>query len=72
MGFLLCISVKLNDLNLLVFTELAITMKYGEGSYITLFLPSDVTAFWGCYITLFSPSNVTVFYRMKYGGGGVI
>ena len=29
-----------------VFTELANTMKYGvEGSYITLFSPSDVTAF---------------------------
>ena len=40
-----------------VFTELANTMKYGgEGSYITLFLPSDVTAF----------------HKMKYGGGGVI
>ena len=24
------------------------------------------------YITLFSPSDVTAFYRMKYGGGGVI
>ena len=39
-----------------VFTELANTMKYGEGSYITMFSPSDVTAF----------------HRMKYGGGGVI
>ena len=39
-----------------VFTELADTMKYAEGFYITLFSPSDVTAF----------------YRMKYGGGGVI
>ena len=38
-----------------VFTELANTMKY-EGSYITLFAPSDVTAF----------------HRMKYEGGGVI
>ena len=28
-----------------VVTELANTMKYGEGSYITLFSPSDVTAF---------------------------
>ena len=26
----------------------------------------------GCYITLFSPSDVTAFHRMKYGGGGVI
>ena len=26
----------------------------------------------GSYITLFSPSDVTVFHRMKYGGGGVI
>ena len=24
------------------------------------------------YITLFSPSDVTAFHRMKYGGGGVI
>ena len=28
-----------------VFTELAYAMKYGEGSNITLFSPSDVTAF---------------------------
>ena len=27
-----------------VFTELANTMEYGEGYYITLFSPSDVTA----------------------------
>ena len=40
----------------IVFTELANTMKYGEGSYITLFSPSDVTAF----------------HRMKHGGGGII
>ena len=39
-----------------VFTELANTMKYGEGAYITLCLPSDVTAF----------------HIMEYGGGGVI
>ena len=26
----------------------------------------------GSYITLFSPSDVTAFHRMKYGGGGVI
>ena len=26
----------------------------------------------GCYMTLFSPSDVTAFHRMKYGGGGVI
>ena len=26
----------------------------------------------GSYITLFSPSDVTAFYIMKYGGGGVI
>ena len=26
----------------------------------------------GSYITLFSPSDVTAFYRIKYGGGGVI
>ena len=29
-----------------IFTELANTMKYGEGCYITLFSPSDVTAFY--------------------------
>ena len=41
----------------------------GEGSYITLFSPSDLTAFHrmkygggGCYITLFSPSDVTAFH----------
>ena len=39
-----------------VFTELANIRKYGGG-----FL----------YITLFSPSDVTAFYRMKYRGGGV-
>ena len=54
-----------------VFTELANTMKYGEGYHITLFLPSDVTAFHrmkygggGCYITLFSPSDITAFHRI--------
>ena len=26
----------------------------------------------GSYITLFSPSDVTAFHRMKYGGGGLI
>ena len=26
----------------------------------------------GSYITLFSPSDVTAFHIMKYGGGGVI
>ena len=26
----------------------------------------------GSYITLFSPSDITAFYRMKYGGGGVL
>ena len=26
----------------------------------------------GSYITLFSPSDVTAFHRMKYGGGGAI
>ena len=43
----------------------------GEGSYITLFSLSDVTAFHrmkngggGCYITLFSPSDVTAFHRL--------
>ena len=53
-----------------IFTELANTMKYGRGCYITLFSPSDVTAFHrmkygrGCYITLFSPSDVTAFHRI--------
>ena len=43
----------------------------GEGSYITLFSPSDVTAFnrmkygGGCYIALFSLSDVIAFHR-KY------
>ena len=48
--------VKFNDLDLLFFTELANTKKYG----------GEV------FITLFSPSDVTVFHRMKYGGAGVI
>ena len=55
-----------------VFTELANTMKYGGSSYITLFSPSDVTAFHrmkyggrGCYITFFSPSDVTAFHRIE-------
>ena len=39
-----------------VFIELANTIKYGEGFYITLFSPSDVTEF----------------HKMKYGGGGLI
>ena len=26
----------------------------------------------GSYITLFSPSDVTAFHRMKYGGGGAV
>ena len=26
----------------------------------------------GSYITLFSPNDVTEFHRMKYGGGGII
>ena len=48
--------MKFNDLDLLCFHQLANTMRYGEGSHITLSSPSDVTAF----------------HRMKYGGGGVI
>ena len=54
-----------------VFTELANTMKYWGCSYITLFSPSDVTAFHrmkygggGYYIPLFSPSDVTGFHRI--------
>ena len=49
-----------------------IQWSMGEGSYITLFSPSDVTAFHrmkygrvGCYITLFSPSDVTAFHRIN-------
>ena len=51
-------SVLWNSMTLtsFVFTELANTMKYGEGFYITLFSPSDVTEF----------------HRMKYGGRGLI
>ena len=48
--------MKLNDLTSFVFTELANTMKYEEGSYIILFSPTDVTEF----------------HRMKYGGEGLI
>ena len=47
----------------------------GEGYYITLFSPSDVTAFYrmkygggGSYINLFSPSDVTAFHRIVPGG----
>ena len=52
-----------------------IQWSMGEGSYITLFSPSDVTAFhrikWGlwergCYITLFSPSDVSAFHRIIF------
>ena len=65
----------------LVFTEwrhcVSQNEVWGRGCYITLFSPSDVTAFhriqWSMgedsYITFFSPSDVTVFHRMKYGGG---
>ena len=62
-------SVKLNDL---FSPSWLIQWSMGEGSYITLFSPSDVTAFHrmkygeGCYnITLFSPSDVTVFHRIS-------
>ena len=50
----------------------------GEGCYITLFSPSDVTAFhrlkYGGRVlyNLISPCDVTVFHIIKYGGGGVI
>ena len=44
----------------------------GEGSYITLFSPSDVTAFHrmkyggrGYYITLFLLSDVAAFHRIS-------
>ena len=49
-----------------------IQWSMGEGFYITLFSPIDVTAFHrmkyggrGCYITLFSPSDVTAFHRIE-------
>ena len=45
----------------------------GEGYYITLFSPSDVTAFHrmkygggGCYITLFPPSDITAFHIIMW------
>ena len=53
-----------------VYTELANTMKYGEGSYKTLFSPSEITAFHrmkyvgGDVIALFSPNDVTAFHRI--------
>ena len=64
-------SVKLNGLDLLRFHRAGLYHEvWGRGSYITLFSPSDVTAFHrkkyrgrGCYITLFSPSDVTEFHR---------
>ena len=50
-----------------------IVLSMGEGSYITLFSPSDVTAFHrmkcggrGCYITLFLPSDVPAFHRIGH------
>ena len=53
--------------------SLLIQWSMGEGSYITLFSPSDVTAFHrmkygggGYYITLFSPSDVTAFHRILW------
>ena len=56
-----------------VFTELTNTMKYGRGgSYITLFSPSDITAFYGMKYgvgvsyNIFSPSDVTVFHRIHF------
>ena len=57
MGYFLIYFVKLNDLNLLCFHRAGYNrMKYEKGFCITLFSPSDVTAF----------------HIMKYGGGGVI
>ena len=54
--------------------SLLIQWSMGEGSYITLFSPSDVTAFHrmkygggGYYITLLSPSDVTAFHRIWFG-----
>ena len=67
----------------LVFTEwrhcISQNDVWGRGCYVTLFSPSDVTAFhrirycmsqnevWGrgCYVTLFSPSDVTAFHRIR-------
>ena len=52
-----------------------IQWSMGEGSYITLFSPSDVTAFHrmkyggGLLYNLVFTSDVTAFHRMKYGGG---
>ena len=53
--------------------SLLIQLSMRQGSYITLFSPSDVTAFhkmkyggWGYYTTLFSPSDVTAFHRFLW------
>ena len=54
-----------------VFTELASTMKLGEGSYITLFstecrhgVPQKEVWGRGCYITLFSANAVIAFHKI--------
>ena len=47
------------NLTSFVFIELANTMKYGGEVLYNL-------------ISLFLPSDVTAFHRMKYGEGGVI
>ena len=46
-GTLINFAILFNSMTLtsFVFTQLADTVKYGEGSHITLFSPSDVTAF---------------------------
>ena len=55
-----------------VFTELANTMKYGEGLLYNLVFTKwrhcvSQNKVWGrgCYITLFSPSGVTAFHRIE-------
>ena len=55
-----------------VFTEMANTMKYGEGVLYNLVFTEwrhcvSQNEVWGrgCYITLFSPSDVTAFHRIE-------
>ena len=40
--------------------------------FLKSLLPGTYNYFFRPYITLFSPSDVTAFHKMKYGGGGVI
>ena len=70
-------SIMWNSMTLtsFVFTELANTMKYGEGVLYNLVFTEwrhcvSQNEVWGrgCYITLFSPSDVNAFHRIRVSG----